>query len=379
MLAHFATHLLSSLPIPLLPFIRTDFNLDYTQSALVVSVFSLANGFAQIPAGWLADRFGPRILLTVGIIGLALVAVLIGLSHTYIMMVALLVLLGILAGTYHPSATPLISASVEPKNRGRAMGTHMIGGSGGLLLAPIIAAAIATVWGWRYSFIALAVPVAIFGIIFYQLLTRQTRQSQASGSVASPYGEPPPPPHRWRRLVAFLILSVISGTLIYAVTPFVPLYLVDQFGVSKQTAATILSIQHSAGLWAGPLGGYLSDRLGRIPVMLVTCLVAGFAIYFLSLAPNFIAICAIVLVIGATVYIRFPVSEAFIIGETTVRNRSTIYGMFYFAMQETNAIIAPIVGLLIDRFGFHSTFTILSLSVVAITLVCGVFLRGNRD
>ncbi len=62
-MAHFAHHLLTALPVPLLPFIRGDFGLDYAQAGLVVSAFGLAYGIGQLPAGWLSDRIGPRLML----------------------------------------------------------------------------------------------------------------------------------------------------------------------------------------------------------------------------------------------------------------------------------------------------------------------------
>mgnify|MGYP002397206928 CR=1 FL=1 len=119
MVAHFGHHLLTALPVPLLPMIRSDFALDYTQSGLVISAFSLSYGISQLPAGWLADHIGRRIMITIGICGVALAGLLVGLSQTYIMMIVFLVLMGMLGGGYHPSAPPIISASVEPKNRGR--------------------------------------------------------------------------------------------------------------------------------------------------------------------------------------------------------------------------------------------------------------------
>jgi len=61
-LAHFGHHLLTALPIPLSPMIRSDFSLDYTFAGLVISAFNLAYGIGQLPGGWLADRFGPRIM-----------------------------------------------------------------------------------------------------------------------------------------------------------------------------------------------------------------------------------------------------------------------------------------------------------------------------
>ncbi len=121
-LAHFTHHLLPALLVPLMPLIRDEFALDYTKSGLLLSVFSLSYGISHLPAGWLADRIGARILVTVAICGVALAGLLVGLSQTYTVMLGSLALMGVLGGGYHPASPPLISASVEPKTRGRALG-----------------------------------------------------------------------------------------------------------------------------------------------------------------------------------------------------------------------------------------------------------------
>src|SRR3989304_1073092 len=121
-LAHFSHHLIAALLQPLLPLIRDDFKLDYTQAGWVVSAFTLAYGISQLPAGWLADRIGARLLITIGISGVAVAGLLVGLSPTYTIMVISLVVMGILGGGYHPAASPLVSASVDQNKRGRALG-----------------------------------------------------------------------------------------------------------------------------------------------------------------------------------------------------------------------------------------------------------------
>ena len=63
--AHFGHHLPPSLLIPLLPFIRNNLNLDYTQAGLLVSAFTLAYGIGQLPAGWLTGPIGPRKMITI--------------------------------------------------------------------------------------------------------------------------------------------------------------------------------------------------------------------------------------------------------------------------------------------------------------------------
>ena len=92
-LAHFTHHLLIALLVPLMPLIRDEFALDYTKSGLLLSVFTLSYGISQLPAGWLADRIGARILITIAICGVALAGLLGGLSQTYTMMLGSLALM----------------------------------------------------------------------------------------------------------------------------------------------------------------------------------------------------------------------------------------------------------------------------------------------
>jgi MFS family permease len=377
--AHFAHHLLTALPGPLLPFIRNDFKLDYTQSALVSSSFTLSNGIGQLPAGWLADRIGRRILITIGICGVAVVGFLVGLSHTYIMMIILLVLMGVVAGGYHPAAAPLISASVEPDKQGRALGLHGIGGSASFFLAPLVAAAIAATWGWRSVFIVLAIPAVALGIIFFLLLGRRASTSEVQEVVPDNRGEASRGRSRRRNLVVFMILTVFAGGAANSISPFIPLYMVDHFGVSPPTAASLMAISSSAGLWASPLGGYLSDRIGRIPIILVTALMGGIFVYVWNVVPFGLGVYALLLLVGVSVYLRMPVAEAYIIRQTTARNRSTIYGIYYFVQMETGAVFAPLMGRLIDSLGFQSSFTIASIVAVATTLICSVFLWGSKE
>jgi len=378
-LAHFVHHLLTALPVPLLPLIRDDFGLDYTKAGLVISAFNLSYGIGQVPAGFLADRIGPRLLLTIGIGGVALAGLLVGLSQTFIMMIVFLALMGIAGGGYHPSAAPLISASVEPQNRGRALGFHLIGGSGSFFLAPLVAAAIAAAWGWRGSFIGLAIPTAIFGVIFYLLLGRRTDTSKTQQIVTETHEETPPRPGRLRSLIAFIVLSIFTQAVTFSIIAFIPLFMVDHFGIAEEAAAAFLAIIYSAGLWASPLGGYLSDRLGRVPVMLASCFLAGPVIYLLNLVQYGLGFGALLLLIGIIMYIRMPVSEAYIVGRTPERHRSTIMGLYYFSSMEAGGVLAPIMGSFIDQFGFHPSFTIAAAVIVTVTLICSVFLWGSRD
>ncbi len=379
MLAHFGHHVVTALVVPLLPFIRDDFALDYTQAGLVISAFTLSYGISQLPAGWLADRIGPRLLITTGVLGVAVAGILTGLSQTYIMLIACLVLIGVAGGGYHPAAPPLISASVEPKNQGRALGIHLIGGSASHFLAPLIGVAIAAAWGWRSSYIGLAIPTAVFGVILHILLGRRADIKAAAPGNTSSHEETPFAPGQLRRLVVFIILTTVIMAVIFSIIAFVPLFIVDHFGVSEEAAAVFLAIVYSGGLWAGLLGGYLSDRLGRVPVVLVACLISGPVVYLMNLAPYGLAFGAVLVVLGMLNAMRMPVAEAYIVGQTPERRRSTVLGIYYFAGMEGGGILTPIIGSLIDKHGFYPTFSIASVAIIVVTLVCSVFLWRSQD
>jgi len=295
------------------------------------------------------------------------------------MMIVFLVIMGVVGGGYHPASPPLVSASVEPKNRGRALGLHMMGGSASFFLAPLIAAAMAAAWGWRSPFIGLAVPTILFGFLFYVLLGRRVDTKTVEHGITDSHDKTPFTAGRWRRLVAFITLSAFTSSVLFSTIAFIPLFMVDHFGVGEETAAALIAVIFSAGLWASPLGGYLSDRLGIVPVMLTACFVAGPVIYMLNLVPYGLGIGALLLIIGMVIYVRMPVSEAYIVGHIPEHRRSTILGIYYFGGMEGGGVLTPIIGSLIDHFGFYPSFTIAAAALVVLTLICSVFLWGSRD
>ncbi len=344
-----------------------------------MSAFSMSYGFSQLPAGWLADRIGPRLLIVIGISGVALAGLLVGVSHTYLLMIIFLIMMGLAAGGYHPSAPSLISKSVQPGNLGRMLGFHIIGGSASYFVAPLIAAAIATLWGWRSPFIMLAVPTIIFGLVFYMLLGRRVEMRGDTRRVTEGFEAVPRPPYHLRRLASVIFISAFTAAVSFSAVSFIPIFMVDRFGVSPGTAAAFLSLLYSAGLWMSPLGGYLSDRFGRVPMILAACFMAGPAVYLLSIASYGIFIGAVLVAIGMTNYIRLPVSESYILNNTSEHHRSQVLGIYYFSSMEGNGILTPVVGYLIDHFGFYFAFTIAAVAMVVVTIVCAVILWGGRE
>jgi MFS family permease len=373
--AHASHHLLTALPQPMLPYIQQEFNLNYTQSAAITSAFSLASGASQVPSGWLSDRLGPAFLITMGILGVALGGLFVAFSHTYVVLIIALVFMGLMAGGYHPASTPLISMMVPKRLRGRALGLHLIGGNSSFFLAPIIAGGIAAAWGWRGAYLTLAIPTAILGVFFYIWLNRHYGKASMEKIKSRQISEEPPQPGYKRRLWAFLIMMVLGGGAAATVNSFLTLFMVNELGTTKEVAAMALAIIYSSGLWAGPVGGWISDRIGSTRVIIVTGLLSGLIIFALKAVTHpGLALWAVLWFMGLIQAVRFPVTEVFIMSQTTPKYRSTIYGVYYSTMQYTGAIFAPIMGGFIDRFGFHTMYNFAAYAVTGVAIVTSLFI-----
>ena len=378
LVAHFGHHVVGAMLNPFMPMIRDELSLNYTQAGVIISAFSITGGISQLPAGWLADRFGARFMIAISVSGVALAGLLVGLSHSYIALIAFLVLAALVGGGYHPSATNAISTVISTERRGRALGLHLIGGSSAFWIVPLVAAPIAATWNWRTPFIALTIPVIVLGILLYFLLGRQQvviktmRAADKGTSSATEKIE-------WRILLPFLVMSVATGTLTQSVAAYYSLYLVDHFGLLAPTAAALMAVTPAIGVFAAPLGGYLSDHFGSIKVLIIAGLLAGPLLYTMNFVPNVVFFVIVLLLISIVNMTRMPTSESFLVSNIPLRRRSTMLGIYFFAGAETSGLLTPFIGKLIDTRGFGAVFIIASTSLLAISIVCSILLwRTHR-
>ena len=358
--------------------IRTDLGLSYTQAGLMTSAFAMTSGISQLPAGWLADRFGARLMVLLGVTGVAIAGFLIGLSHSYIALIVFLVLAAILGGGYHPASAAAISSSVPSEYRGRALGLHFASGNSAFWVMPLVATPIAVAWGWRSSYLILAIPTIILGILLYSLIGRRSRArfqdlQEVDSEVTTTSTHVP-----WHKLIPVILISVASGTMILSVSAYLSLYAVDEMGVSEATAALLMAITPAVGFFAAPLGGYLADRFGSIPVLLIISYLAIPLVYLLGVVTSIITFVFLMVAIGIVSTTRMPTSESYIAGNTPKRRRATVLGLYFCASTEVSGLLTPVVGILIDRLGFYSSFTIVSASMAVVVMICSLFLWRNR-
>jgi MFS family permease len=380
-LAHFGHHVVGAMLRPLSPMIKADLGLTNTEIGFIFSAFALVGGVSQLPAGWLADRFGARLMVALGVSGVAVVGLFVGLSQSYALLIVLLSLAALLGGGYHPASTAAISATVTPERIGRSLGIHLIGGSSCFWVVPLLAAPIAAAIGWRGTYVVLAAPAIALGIALYVLIGRRQRVvlSAAVPSTAESAEQREKIP--WRRLAPFVVMSVAAGTMIQSVFGFIPLYANEELGVTQAAAGMLVAISPAVGLFAAPLGGNLADRVGPLPVLLGVSFIAVPLVFLLGVVPNVTLLVVVMFFVGVTSNARMPTSESYIVGNTPTNRRSTVLGIYFFAGAEVSALLSPVVGSLTESVGYRPAFLIVGLALGAIVVVCSLILwrtRGQR-
>lgn len=149
------------------PSLRDEFGLTQTELGVVFTAFTVAYALFQVPGGWLADRFGPRKILT-GIVGYwSVFTMATAAAWDKISLIVIRFLFGAGEAGAFPSATRAFSRWLPSTERGIAQGvTHSGARLAGAFTPPLVAVMI-TQWGWRSAFVAFGLLGFVWGAVWY--------------------------------------------------------------------------------------------------------------------------------------------------------------------------------------------------------------------
>src|SRR3954463_10163858 len=99
--AHFVSHFYILVLPPLFPFIRDFYGVSYTQLGFALTAFNVTTALCQTPAGFLADRIGPRPVLVSGLVLGAAAFATVGLVPSFWLLVAMFAIAGVANAVYH--------------------------------------------------------------------------------------------------------------------------------------------------------------------------------------------------------------------------------------------------------------------------------------
>jgi len=256
--SHSLVHLFEGVLPPLIPLLITEFSTDYFHLGLVVTVFSYAFGLGSLPAGILADKFGPRRLVSIYLFGAGLSAILVWPVNTLWSYGIIMGVIGMCCSTYHPASNTLISLSMA--NKGHAFGIHGIAGSLGVAGVPVLSAFIGSIFGWR-------APHVLYGLIgiflgVYSLSVAEHRAPSIGGSDGQS-NTAGLDRKTFLTIIIFFLSATALGMSYKGIMTFLPIYMGTRvnLGVMNLNTVTLGGTIATLALTSGAVGQYLAGRL----------------------------------------------------------------------------------------------------------------------
>ncbi len=353
--SHALVHLFEGVLPPLIPLLMVEFSTDYFHLGLVVTVFSLAFGIGSLPSGYMADRIGPRRLITLYLFGAGFLAVGVWPSGTLVSYGILMGGIGLFCSTYHPASNTLISLGIREK--GKAFGIHGIAGSLGVATVPILSAWIGTGLGWRAPHVLYG-GIGILAGCYSLTLPRYPAVRERSDEEK---GEKDAFPVSYLNLGVFFLSAMALGLTYKGIMTFLPAYMGESIhmGGLKLDKVAVGGTVATLALLSGALGQYVAgrgvDRIRAERLYLATILFGTLFVFLMALASNWLLVLSAVLY--AFFYFATQPIQNYLLSTYLPRHRHGLgYGIHFFITFGIGSTAAAVSGRLADLFGLRAVF-----------------------
>lgn len=252
--------------IPFLAISMTGFNA--TKATVLTAAFTITSSLVQPVFGFWLDRHGKRWLVYVGTLWMAVMLSVTGLTDSYIVLVTLAALAGMGTAVFHPQASAMVNA-LSGFHKGIMMSVFVTAGNLGFALSPLLLIPLFQNFGLQATPVTVipGVVAAVFLFAFAPrtalLKNNPTPFSTVLKSVNEARGE----------LLAIVGVIGIRSAAYTAVLTLLPLYFQSE-NMDTTIAGHLVAIMLACGAIGGLIGGFLSDRFGRKPLIVGSLLLA---------------------------------------------------------------------------------------------------------
>ena len=376
----FFTDVASEMIYPLLPlFLSTVIGTSAAALGVIEGMAESVSSLLRLPAGWYSDRIRKRKpLVLFGYLIAAVSRPLVGLAQATGQVLAIRLTDRFGKGVRTAPRDALIADSVLPSQRGYAYGVHRAADSLGAVAGPLIAWALLT-YEWvelRELFLWAAVP-GLISVLLVLLFVRESYvpvpvrhdavnpMSGQGGAARDPIPHPETPLGRpfWKYLLVLFVFTLGASTDAFL------LLRASQLGVPTAMIPILWAMLHVVKSSSTVIGGALSDRLGRHPLIL-----GGWAVYALvylgfalATAPWHAWLLFVVygLYFGATE----GTEKAMVADLVPASRRGTAFGWFNAAMGLGALPASVIFGVVWERVGPEAAFAMGAGVAAAATLL----------
>lgn len=370
----------------LLPEIRDHFGLGNTGILATVAVATVVILLLEIPLAHLADRRSRVRIATYGATAWALFAFGTGLAVTVAMLIVMRIGAGIGRSVVTPTHNSLLSDYYAPEHRVKVFGFHRLANSTGQILGPLLAGALAVVFGWRVPFLVLALPTLVL-VLLASRLDEPVRG--AKDRRADPDYEPQPPMRFWPAMRALAAVPTLRrvwmavpflAVALFAMPNLLSLIYEDLFQLSEFERGLIAAAAEPAQIVGVLVAMPFATRLvNREPAALLRFIAVvgvanGACIAVLAFAPNVAVAIAMHLCVAATVGILAPAVFAMLSMVLPAQCRSLGFTIISVFGIPGIVVVLPLIGYLADNHGLSAA----TLLMVPVTLAAGFVLASAQ-
>jgi MFS family permease len=375
-IGHGLTHWYPATFYLLLPLIGNELGLSYSEIGLIMTCKYIASAIANVPGGVLVDTVGRKgLLMAVSLFWIGFPYLLIGFTHSYLMLLACISLVGFGNSLWHPTAIPTLGRRY-PERKGLVLSVHGMGGNVGDAVAPIIIGAALGFFTWREVVVLNVVPglvVALLLFVFLGSMTLGARKTEHEAQSFGSYLVGLRDLFRSRSLVLLSTGSAFRTMTQSTLLTFLPVYLAHDMGYSPFWVGACLFALQAAGFAASPVAGHLSDRMGRKQILASSMLGSAVVLAAMAFAGGSVVFIGLVAVLGFFLYATRPVIQAWMLDATPKNMAGSSIGVL-FGAQALGGALGPVLGgMVADRWGLLATFYFLAITIVIANLfVIGV-------
>ena len=383
------------------------YGLSKQQLGFVFSAFLVGYAAFQVPAGWLAVRYGPRVVLTCalvwwGVFTAATALVPPGAAHALWLLVAVRFALGLGESVVYPSGNQFLSRWVPATERGKANGLIFAGVGVGSGITPPLITWIIALGGWQAAFYVCAVAGVVAGGIWYGLARDTPRDhtgvntaelahiEAGTGPMASvapgdagaiPWGMILSSRNVWGLFLSYFAF----GYVVWIFFSWFYIYLAEARHLDLKSTA-IFSMLPFLCMTVGCLaGGVINDRLaarrglymGRSGLAVVSFLLTGIFLVTGSTASS-VGLAVVALAGGAgAMYLS---QSSFWAASTDIAGRHTgvVSGLMNMGCQLGGVVTSSLTPWIADRYGWTAAFVAGAVVVVVGALAWAVVNPNRR-
>jgi MFS family permease len=371
-LSHGLIHVFELSVPALLVLIQQEFGVGDLSMGEVVTLYGLLFGLGALPAGFLVDRLGSRILLVACLWGSSLSMLGMALSPNLLGFSICAAFMGLGLSIYHPAGTALITHAMPPT--GRVFALHGMAGNTGVASATVIAGTLGALVGWRWALGLLAASGVLLGV-------RALGLPDTAGRF-EPSGRPRSG-GTWLDFVLLLIAASFMGMVYRGMTTFLPKFFALRYSPDATSGAAVGGALTTAALMVGLLGMYAAGRLADSGVRPAWVFLAG----ALFQAPFLVAIgfaggpVLVPLAMGVAFFhfLTQPVGNQMVARFTPPELRGLGYGIYFFFTFGAGSLGALLSGWVSEKFDLSRAFPALAIVLVPAVIVSLLLaLLGNR-